>query len=244
MLPEKDVYIFSNSEFGELNVITIDGKKYFPATACAKMIGYKNPKKAISDNCRWVTRSSLPHPQNSDKTIEMNVIPEGDLYRLIIRSTLPTAERFESWVFDEVIPQINSTGGYIHVQPNDSEKDLLARALIIADKTITELKPKAEAYDTFLDSKGYVTLNEAAKSLSIGRNKMMSILRSNKILFKTGKNNVPYQKYMERGYFTVNHGVGRDGKIYPTTKVSAKGVCYIQQILNKNIGENHNEQSA
>ena len=106
----RGIKVFSNTEFGELNVLIIDGKGYFPATECAKILCYSNPHKAIINHCRWVTKREVPHPQNKDKTIEMNFIPEGDLYRLIIGASSQSknkqvkeiAERFERWVFDEV----------------------------------------------------------------------------------------------------------------------------------------------
>ncbi|NBI80444.1 hypothetical protein D3Z39_16630, partial [Anaerotruncus colihominis] len=107
-----EMQVFQNSEFGELGVLEIEGKPYFPATACAKILRYANPKDAIKRHCRWGVKHDLPHPQNPDKTISMNFIPEGDLYRLITHSKLPAAERFEKWVFDEVLPTIRKTGGY------------------------------------------------------------------------------------------------------------------------------------
>ena len=107
-----EMQVFQNSEFGELGVLEVNGKPYFPATACAKILGYANPKDAIKRHCRWGVKHDLPHPQSPGKTISMNFIPEGDLYRLIAHSKLPAAERFEKWVFDEVLPSIRQTGGY------------------------------------------------------------------------------------------------------------------------------------
>lgn len=104
-----EMQIFSNTEFGELKVMEIDGKVYFPATACAKILGYANPQKAIRDHCNGVNETVIP--TQGGKQI-MRIIPEGDLYRLIIRSKLPAAERFERWVFDEVLPTIRKTGSY------------------------------------------------------------------------------------------------------------------------------------
>lgn len=108
----EEIRVFENSEFGELEVLSEEEKMYFPASACAKKLGYSNPKQAVIDHCRWVVKRDLPHPQNRSKTITMNFIPEGDLYRLIVHSKLPGAERFEKWVFDEVLPSIRRTGGY------------------------------------------------------------------------------------------------------------------------------------
>jgi len=104
--------VFQNSEFGELGVLEIDGKPYFPAKAVAKILGYKDTVNAIKQHCRWVVKHHLPHPQNPNKEILMNFIPEGDLYRLITHSKLEAAERFEKWVFDEVLPTIRKTGSY------------------------------------------------------------------------------------------------------------------------------------
>ena len=108
-----EIKVFQNSEFGELEVLNEEGKMYFPATACARKLGYEKPQNAISQHCRYSLKRGVPHPQNPSKTITMNFIPEGDLYRLIVHSRLPEAERFERWVFDEVLPEIRRQGAYI-----------------------------------------------------------------------------------------------------------------------------------
>ena len=101
--------LFQNSEFGELGVLEIDGKPYFPATACAKALGYANTKDAIIRHCKGVVKHDLPTKGGIQA---INFIPEGGLYRLITHSKLPAAERFEKWVFDEVLPTIRKTGSY------------------------------------------------------------------------------------------------------------------------------------
>ena len=85
----------------------------FCAKDVAVALGYKNPRDAINRHCRYVVKRDVPHPQAPDKSIEMFFIPEGDVYRLIVRSDLPSAEKFERWVFDEVLPSIRKTGMYI-----------------------------------------------------------------------------------------------------------------------------------
>ena len=90
----------------------IDGKEYFPATQCAKILGYSDPFKAIKQHCEedgWV---KCPVIDSLGRTQEMKFINEGNLYRLIVRSKLPAAKKFERWVFDEVLPEIRRTGGY------------------------------------------------------------------------------------------------------------------------------------
>ncbi len=104
-----ELQIFQNREFGELGILERDGKPYFPATTCAKILGYANAKDAIIRHCKGVVKHDLP---TAGGIQTVNLIPEGDLYRLITHSRLPAAERFETWVFDEVLPTIRRTGGY------------------------------------------------------------------------------------------------------------------------------------
>ncbi len=82
------------------------------ASDVAKALGYTNTSKAINDHCRWVTKRYIPHPQNPEKSLEVNVIPEGDIYRLVSGLELPAAIKFESWIFDEVLPLIRKHGMY------------------------------------------------------------------------------------------------------------------------------------
>ena len=104
--------VFNHEQFGDVRIIEEDGKMLFCGSDVAKALGYTNPSKALSDHCRCVTKRYIPHPQAPGKKIGMTFIPEGDVYRLITHSKLPSAERFERWVFDEVLPSIRRTGGY------------------------------------------------------------------------------------------------------------------------------------
>ena len=108
-----EMKIFENEAFGEIRTLeTDDGKVLFCASDVASALGYSNKRDAISRHCRCVVKHDTPHPQSPDKTIEMSFIPEGDVYRLIAHSKLPNAVKFESWVFDEVLPTIRKTGSY------------------------------------------------------------------------------------------------------------------------------------
>ena len=104
-----ELQIFNSGEFGEIRTIEIDGKPYFVGTDVAKALGYSNPRKAILDHCKGVTKRDTP---TSSGVQLMSYINEGDLYRLIMKSKLPSAEKFESWVMDEVLPTIRKTGSY------------------------------------------------------------------------------------------------------------------------------------
>lgn len=106
---ENKVQIFENSEFGKIRVIEEDGKFLFVASDAAKMLGYVRPADAISSHCKGSVKRRL---LTNGGMQEMKVIPEGDLYRLVAHSELPSAEKFESWIFDDVLPTIRKTGSY------------------------------------------------------------------------------------------------------------------------------------
>ena len=102
--------IFRNNEFGSIRVIEEDGKYLFCGSDVAKALGYAKPRNAINTHCKGaLKRGSL----TEGGVQELTFIPEGDVYRLIVHSRLPGAERFEKWVFDEVLPTIRRTGGYM-----------------------------------------------------------------------------------------------------------------------------------
>lgn len=99
--------------FNEIRTIEQeDGSILFCALDVAKMLGYSNPHDAISKHCKYLVKCEVPHPQNPKKQLELGFIPEGDVYRLIIKSKLPSAEKFEKWLFDEVVPSIRTKGYY------------------------------------------------------------------------------------------------------------------------------------
>lgn len=104
-----ELQIFNSGEFGEIRTIEIDGKPYFVGTDVAKALGYNNPRDAVSRHCKGVVKRDTP---TSSGIQSMSYINEGDLYRLIMKSKLPSAEKFESWVMDEVLPIIRKTGSY------------------------------------------------------------------------------------------------------------------------------------
>ncbi|MBS5880532.1 MAG: hypothetical protein KIC63_10430 [Clostridium sp.] len=141
----QQLQVFNHEQFGDVRIIEEDGRVLFCGKDVAAALGYDSPRKAVRDHCPHGTKRSIgvmtgkkadgtPAMQN----VEMTFIPEGDLYRLIVRSKLPAAERFEKWVFDEVLPTIRKTGGY--GQPVDMEllTQVIAQTVRI---TVTELLP-------------------------------------------------------------------------------------------------------
>ncbi len=249
-----ELQVFNNDIFGQVRTIFVDDKPYFCGNDIATALGYKTPRHAISTHCPHVLKRAIgvqtgtrPNGAPIIQDVETAFIPEGDVYRLIIRSKLPSAEQFEHWLFDEVLPQIRRTGGYIPVSDKDTNEQILSKALLIAQNTIEqkdvllhrqtlqieEMRPKVKGYDTFLKSQGYVSLNKVAKSLHKGRNRMMKFLREQGILFKDGNDNIAYQRFCNAGYFTVDYKIGRDGMVHAVTKVSPKGIDYIKRLYER-----------
>ena len=231
-----DLQIFNNPEFGSVRTIEIDGKPYFAAGDIAVALGYSNPRKAILDHCKGVTkRDTLTRGGQQ----AINFIPEGDIYRLIVRSNLPSAERFESWVFDEVIPQIRQTGGY--QLPQTYSEALRA----LADKAeqnerlparIETMRPKEIFADAVAASKTSILIGELAKLITqngyeIGQTRLFKWMRSNGYLIKEGSSkNMPMQRYVQQGLFEIKESnvQNPDGsvRITKTTKVTGKGQQY------------------
>lgn len=171
-------------------------------------------------------------------------LTESGVYKLIFKSRKKNAEEFQDWVTDEVLPQIRQTGGYIPIQQEDSEQDILAKAFIIANKTIEKqttlisqqakrievIQPKADKFDKFLDAEGFMTGKDVANIIDIGRNTLYKHLRE---LGVYTKDNTPYQKYMNRDLFKVISKV-YGNRVDTVTLITSKGADYIIELLKKN----------
>lgn len=240
------VQIFNNQQFGEVRTIEESGRVLFVAADVAKALGYTNPSKAINDHCKGVTKRYIP---TSGGTQEMNVIPEGDIYRLAAKSELPNAEQFESWVFDEVLPTIRKHGAYLTpaaIEQTLTDPDFIIRlatalkdertARVLAESRLAVAEPKAEFYDTVTASPDLMPMDRVAKLLElpgIGRNNLFAALRRLNLL---RSNNEPYQEFIDRGYFSLKEIKGwtdSDGGYHPSYKTYAtqKGLDYIRRIL-------------
>ena len=134
-----DLQIFNNEEFGEVRMTEIDGKPYFVATDVATALGYTNPRKAVNDHCKGVTKRDTP---TSSGVQSMSYINEGDLYRLIMKSKLPSAEKFERWVMDEVLPSIRKTGSYNKPMTTAEKIQLLAQGNEELNERVGEVESK------------------------------------------------------------------------------------------------------
>lgn len=235
---ENKIKEFISKKFGHVRTVIIDGTVYFVGIDITKALGYSNPQKAIRDHCKGVNETFIPSKGGRQKA---KVINKSDIYRLIIRSKLPDAEEFETWIFDEVIPQIELTGGYIPIKETDDEKLILAKALQIMQRTVEEkdtiidsMRHKADTYDDIMDAKNTFDMNAVGKIVGMGEYKLFEYLRNKKILFYNSNNdNVPYERFMKAKYFSVIDTIAPNGETHSTTRVYQKGIDYILKQLKK-----------
>lgn len=246
---EQLIKIFENEEFGQIRTLKEEsGKVVFCGSDVAKALGYRSPKDAISAHCKGAVKHRLP---TSGSTQEIKFIPEGDVYRLVAHSRLPSAEKFESWIFDEVLPSIRKTGGYVANEDMFIENYLpfldepyqnLFRLQMMAINQLKERirhdQPLVEFANQVSDTTNLIDMNAMAKlareeNIQIGRNRLFQWLREKGILMS---NNLPYQKYIESGYFKVKESVFETSsmmKTYQQTFVTGKGQSYIISRLKK-----------
>ena len=209
----QELKIFENAEFGEVRTAEIDGKPYFAGTDVARALGYVNVPDALRRHCRAIVKRDTPI---SGKIQEINYIPEGDVYRLIVSSKLPSAERFERWVFDEVLPTIRRHGLYA-IDDIIANPDLGIQALMalkaerearkalevdnkIKDQQIAELKPKASYYDLILQCSGLLSVTEIAKDYGLSAKALNKMLHDLGVQFNQSGVWFLYSKYQSCGY--------------------------------------------
>lgn len=231
-----------------IRTITKDGNVYFCGRDVATTLGYENPGKAIRDHCKGgPKRYPLQTPGGVQ---EVRFISEPDLYRLIASSKLPEAQRFEKWIFEEVLPTIRKHGAY--ATPETLEQMLANPDNMI--RILTELKteqekrreletqakedaPKVLFADAVATSKTSILIGELAKlikqnGIDIGQNRLFAYLRDTGYLIKRKGTdwNMPTQRSMEMGLFEIKERttMSPDGHVmvHKTTKVTGKGQQY------------------
>lgn len=260
---DNKISVFENAEFGTVRTIEENGKVLFAASDVAKALGYSNPSKAVNDHCKGVTKRYTP---TSGGNQEMSFIPEGDVYRLITRSKLPSAEKFESWVFDKVLPSIRKNG--VYAAPEFLQKSIsdprwamgvlqsLAEAqdkIEAQQKQIAALKPKATYYDLVLQTKNAVNITTIAKDYGLSAVSLNKKLHEYGVQYKQGGTWLLYQKYADMGYTKSMTGVytNNAGEEYSAvhTRWTQKGRLFIYEVLKEhgilpkveNVEEENNE---
>ena len=229
------------------------GEPWFVAKDVCDILGMSNPSMAVialdKDEVAQIDPKDYLGSENRSNQA-VNIVSEPGLYKLIMRSRKPEAKEFQRWVTHEVLPQIRKTGGYIPTSESDSDEDIMARAVLVAQKTIERknqqlqakdaqikvLEPKARFADAVAASDGTCLVGELAKMLrqngmDIGQNRLFRLLQADGYLGKSGSNrNVPTQRAMDLGLFriketTVTHADGHT-TVSRTPKVTGKGQRY------------------
>lgn len=188
------VRVFNNNEFGQVRTIENNSKIMFVASDVAKMLGYSNVRDAISRHCKGVEKHDTP-TNGGIQTI--NIITEGDVFRLITHSKLPAAQRVESWIFDEVLPAIRQNGGYGNALPPITPELMYAlgdhiKQLELKNATLILQNSKAEeAKETirFTPNKdGNYTVTSIAQVYGMTAQELNIILRDKGIQYKETSN--------------------------------------------------------
>ena len=177
--------------------------------------------------------------------MEMTFVPEGDLYRLIMHSKLPSAERFESWVFDEVLPAIRRHGAYM----TDSLLDKVAAnpelILQLAQKLLEErqmreslehqlraVQPKADYFDTFVNPDGCTNIRNTAKELEIPEREFISYLLEHHYLYRDRQDQLmPYAAYTKKEYFYLRDFYKPNGVLSQQTMFTCRGKNHIRRLI-------------
>lgn len=251
---ENKIEVFTKAEFGELRTVNVGDKIMFVASDVAKALGYSRPADAITAHCKGSVKRRLP---TNGGMQELKIIPEGDVYRLITHSKLPAAEKFESWVFDEVLPSIRKHGAYMtedtikkamtepdfiiklatELKKEQEQNKQLTETCSQQKQVIGELKPKADYVDRILKSNSLVTITQIAKDYGMSGQGMNKVLHDLHIIYSCNKQWLLYSQHQAKGYtFSETVDIPReDGttKVVMNTKWTQKGRLFLYETLKK-----------
>ena len=254
-----ELQIFENADFGSVRTLMINDAPYFVGKDVADILGYQNGSRDINRHVdEDDRRKEMLFDGNQDK--ETILINESGLYSLILSSKMPNAKKFKHWVTAEVLPSIRKTGGYIVGQEQLTDAELMAKALMVAQKTIearteevkslqmlnavqqqqiAELNPKATYYDLVLQCPDLISVTEIAKDYGKSAKWLNKILSENKVQYKQRGVWLLYQKYAEKGYTSTKKEPFIDAKgiqhTKPHTYWTQKGRLFLYEFL-KGLG--------
>lgn len=238
-------------EQNSVRTMTIGEEIYFVGKDIAEVLGYKNPSEALQDHCKFVKKINGSEMlvasdyaacraagySHNDAVRVWTVIPERDVYRLIMRSKLPSAEQFEDWVVGTVLPAIRKTGGYIQGEEHiESEDELVLRAMQVLERKIAAMKPKADYHDKWMSSKDSFTTTDIAKQLGVSAIKLNSFMREQGI--KWQNKDLPisgYEHWFKVIDVAYNKGNGETG-IKKQCRITPEGAKNIASLWEKKAG--------
>lgn len=240
------VQAFTSDVFGTIRTVEQGGKVLFCGRDVAAALGYENPGKAIRDHARQDGGPKrYPIVDALGRTQHATFITEGDLYRLIASSKLPAAARFESWVFDEVLPSIRRHGMYAidELLAND---ELLERAIVqlraertkrlAAEQALAEAKPKLTYYDQVLKATRAVAISHIAKDYGMSTQEFNQLLADLRVQYKRDGQWLLYAEHAGQGYTKSETGTAKNGYLWMHTKWTQKGRLFIYDLLKNSRG--------
>ena len=215
-----ELMIFNNPEFGNIRTMERDGAPWFVGKDVAEALGYSNSRDAVSTHVDGEDKATVAFHDGSQNR-NMVVINESGLYALVLGSKLPTAKKFKRWVTSEVIPSIRKHGGYINGQENMTPEELMASALLMAQKTLADrdaristltvenqiMLPKAEYFDQLVERNTLLNFRETAKALDVPPKKFVSFLLEKKYVYRDKKGKLLPYEHKNDGLFEVKESV-------------------------------------
>lgn len=215
-----ELMIFNNPEFGNIRTMERDGAPWFVGKDVAETLGYSNSRDAVSTHVDGEDKATVAFHDGSQNR-NMVVINESGLYALVLGSKLPTAKKFKRWVTSEVIPSIRKHGGYINGQENMTPEELMASALLMAQKTLADrdaristltvenqiMLPKAEYFDQLVERNTLLNFRETAKALDVPPKKFVSFLLGKKYVYRDKKGKLLPYEHKNDGLFEVKESV-------------------------------------
>ncbi len=244
--------VFQNNQFGDIRAIVQNGEPWFVAADVCRALEISNPSVAIGrlDEDEKMTLSSTEgHSGKRGGAQFLNAVNEAGLYTLVLGSRKPEAKQFKRWITHEVLPSIRKTGGYIKDQETMSDTELMAKALMVAQRQIEEknllieqMKPDQIFAGAVCASDDSILMGVLAKMLrqngvDIGQNRLFQWMRENGYLInRRGADwNMPTQRSMDMGLFeiketAISHSDGHV-TVSRTVKVTGKGQKYFINIF-------------
>lgn len=245
-----EIKIFENEKFGKVRTTLIENEPWFVAADVCKALEIGNPSQAIARLDEDEKENTLISNEGITRgNPNMTVVNEAGLYTLILSSRKPEAKTFKRWITHDVIPSIRKHGIYATEEVLDKmidspefgiklltslkeereKRKALENVVEVQGNQLEEQKSLVEFANRVSNTDRLISVGEMAKLLkdkgfNVGRNKFFEYLRDNKILMG---NNVPYQKYIDAGYFHVRETSNRNGGVFLTTYVTGKGQMYL-----------------
>ncbi len=252
---ENMIKTFVNEEFGTVRTFMKDGQPWFVGKDVAVILGYNEPHKAIARHVDEDDGMKHPVIDSMGRTQNVTIVNESGFYSLVLASRMPNAKKFKRWVTSEVLPTIRRTGGYVGNEEmfvesylpfaDDAVKNLFRLNLMTIrqlNEKIRRDEPLVQFANQVADTENVIDIGKMAKlaneeNIRIGRNTLFRWLKGRKILMS---NNIPYQQFIDRGYFVVKESVYEQygmQKTYQQTYVTGKGQQYIIRLLKEYFRE-------